>query len=248
MIGEGKSSCRASRCAKKYHRRNPKDMEGIGDVRPPRFSAPEAHQFYTDLVRPCQAAEALERCLKKARSKCKADLYYHQYQRMCANEKRKFACDKKQSYFNRLHKEAASGNITAIMRMSRREKQPDPVPRSTITTTTPPSPAIDERCVYKSQKGDRYSHCSLFGDPHLRTFSDRFFTCNIEGTWALIHNPYLTVMASHVLAVPGSAATITSKVTTAFLFRENPFIVPLFATHYAQACERTLMGGDETSG
>uniref|UniRef100_H2YCV9 Repulsive guidance molecule C-terminal domain-containing protein n=1 Tax=Ciona savignyi TaxID=51511 RepID=H2YCV9_CIOSA len=53
----------------------------------------------------------------------------------------------------------------------------------------------------------------MFGDPHLRTFHDQFFTCNVVKTWPLIDNDYLVVMATNIPVKNGSSATATTKIT-----------------------------------
>lgn len=94
--------------------------------------------------------------------------------------------------------------------------------------TPPPPPPGDsqeradspEVCHYeKSFHGGtapNYTHCGLFGDPHLRTFTDRFQTCKVQGAWPLIDNNYLNVQVTNTPVLPGSAATATSKLTIIF--------------------------------
>uniref|UniRef100_A0A8D0BRK6 Uncharacterized protein n=1 Tax=Salvator merianae TaxID=96440 RepID=A0A8D0BRK6_SALMN len=51
-----------------------------------------------------------------------------------------------------------------------------------------------------------YQHCAVFGDPHVRTFSDEFYTCQVEGSWPLLDNNYLFVQAtSHAVVEEPSA-------------------------------------------
>jgi len=59
-----------------------------------------------------------------------------------------------------------------------------------------------------------YKHCGIFGDPHLRTFSDEFLTCKTENTWSLVDNDYMGVMATNAPVKEGSNATVTTKVRT----------------------------------
>lgn len=72
-----------------------------------------------------------------------------------------------------------------------------------------------ETCHYR-QPAPNYTHCGLFGDPHLRTFTDRFQTCMVRGAWPLIDNDYLNVQVTNTPVLPGSAATATSKLTIIF--------------------------------
>ncbi|XP_039271679.2 uncharacterized protein LOC120346093 isoform X2 [Styela clava] len=57
----------------------------------------------------------------------------------------------------------------------------------------------------------KYKFCSVFGDPHVRTFSDKFHTCKANGTWTLIHNDYVVVKATNSLLQGGMEATAISK-------------------------------------
>ncbi|XP_028406952.1 RGM domain family member B-like [Dendronephthya gigantea] len=58
-----------------------------------------------------------------------------------------------------------------------------------------------------------YKICGLFGDPHLRTFSDKRHTCSVPGAWPLFANRYLTVQVTNIPLENSSRATATSKVT-----------------------------------
>ncbi|XP_058290566.1 uncharacterized protein LOC116463317 isoform X2 [Hylobates moloch] len=68
-----------------------------------------------------------------------------------------------------------------------------------------------EKSFHKHSATPNYTHCGLFGDPHLRTFTDRFQTCKVQGAWPLIDNNYLNVQVTNTPVLPGSAATATSK-------------------------------------
>ncbi|XP_004709918.2 repulsive guidance molecule A [Echinops telfairi] len=73
-----------------------------------------------------------------------------------------------------------------------------------------------EKSFHKPSAAPNYTHCGLFGDPHLRTFTDRFQTCKVQGAWPLIDNNYLNVQVTNTPVLPGSAATATSKLTIIF--------------------------------
>uniref|UniRef100_A0A8C5RTZ2 Repulsive guidance molecule BMP co-receptor a n=1 Tax=Laticauda laticaudata TaxID=8630 RepID=A0A8C5RTZ2_LATLA len=73
-----------------------------------------------------------------------------------------------------------------------------------------------ERSFHKHSLRPNYTHCGLFGDPHLRTFSDSFQTCKIQGAWPLIDNNYLNVQVTNTPVLPGSLATATTKLTIIF--------------------------------
>ncbi|XP_029430840.1 repulsive guidance molecule A isoform X2 [Rhinatrema bivittatum] len=73
-----------------------------------------------------------------------------------------------------------------------------------------------EKSFHKHSAPPNYTHCGLFGDPHLRTFTDSFQTCRVQGAWPLIDNNYLNVQVTNTPAWPGSTATATSKLTIIF--------------------------------
>jgi len=75
----------------------------------------------------------------------------------------------------------------------------------------------DYMCSFRGKKN--YKHCGLFGDPHLRTFTDEFQTCKVEGAWALINNKHLTVQVTNDPVVEHGAATATSKVRYTYMSR-----------------------------
>ena len=66
-------------------------------------------------------------------------------------------------------------------------------------------------CTHPSG-GKDILYCSLFGDPHLRTFNGDFETCAIHGAWPLISNSYLAVQVTNERVGEGTA-TVTTKVS-----------------------------------
>lgn len=55
--------------------------------------------------------------------------------------------------------------------------------------------------------------CALFGDPHLKTFTEERQTCVVEGAWPLIDSEYFSVQVTNVPLVAGSSATATNTIT-----------------------------------
>ena len=73
-------------------------------------------------------------------------------------------------------------------------------------------PSTNNRCVYKSKSVESL-HCGLFGDPHLKTFSDKRQTCVVKGAWPMLNNKYFAVQVTNVLIDRNNpVATATSKV------------------------------------
>lgn len=72
-------------------------------------------------------------------------------------------------------------------------------------------PSVETNCSYASGHS-KFKFCSLFGDPHVRTFNDKFYTCTANGSWPLINNDYLEVTATNTLLDEGMGATAISKV------------------------------------
>lgn len=89
--------------------------------------------------------------------------------------------------------------------------QPRPPPAETLSGDT----CLYERSFF-SRKGQtpEYLHCSVFGDPHIRTFNNDFHTCAVPGAWPLIDNEYLYVQATSSPARGGMYATVLTKVST----------------------------------
>ncbi|XP_064426016.1 repulsive guidance molecule A isoform X3 [Mirounga angustirostris] len=99
-----------------------------------------------------------------------------------------------------------------------------------------------EKSFHKHSAAPNYTHCGLFGDPHLRTFTDRFQTCKVQGAWPLIDNNYLNVQVTNTPVLPGSAATATSKDLLA-----RPSLCPSHC-HIAQGAQAQNSATARTSG
>lgn len=82
--------------------------------------------------------------------------------------------------------------------------QPRPLPQGTLS---------GDFCLYErgvlSREGrtPEYLLCSVFGDPHVRTFNHDFQTCAVQGAWPLIDNEYLYIQATSSGGARGSALT-----------------------------------------
>ncbi|XP_064608049.1 repulsive guidance molecule A-like [Liolophura sinensis] len=98
-----------------------------------------------------------------------------------------------------------------------------------------------------------YKHCGLFGDPHLKTFSNEFQTCKVRGAWPLINNKHLTVQVTNDPVGNAGRATATSKLTVV-IKRNDECAANRFVTYQAQTDHlpgtfdegRTHYGQDKT--
>ncbi|XP_053225379.1 hemojuvelin-like [Podarcis raffonei] len=150
---------------------------------------PNKHASY------CNTLRSYSRCTRRTARTCRGDLAYH----------------------------SAVHGIEDLMIQNKCSKEGPTSPRR------PPAPPPahqglepPEICDYEksfSRKHNRpptYQHCATFGDPHVRTFSDEFHTCRVEGSWPLLDNNYLFAQATSYPVLKGSNATATSKLTIIF--------------------------------
>ncbi|XP_005483514.2 repulsive guidance molecule A [Zonotrichia albicollis] len=153
------------------------------------LGAEEAPEF-------CTALRAYAHCTRRTARTCRGDLAYHS---------------------------AVHGIDDLMVQHNCSKDGPTSQPR---LRTLPPgdsqersdSPEIChyEKSFHKHSAAPNYTHCGLFGDPHLRTFTDTFQTCKVQGAWPLIDNNYLNVQVTNTPVLPGSSATATSKLTIIF--------------------------------
>ncbi|XP_058851534.1 repulsive guidance molecule A-like isoform X1 [Acipenser ruthenus] len=143
----------------------------------------------------CTALRAYAHCVRRTARTCRGDLAYH----------------------------SAVHGIEDLMSQHNCSKegptsQPHPRTSTHDSQERSDSPEIChyERSFHKHTAPPNYTHCGLFGDPHLRTFGDDFQTCKVRGSWPLIDNKYLYVQVTNSPVLPGSLATATSKLTIIF--------------------------------
>ncbi|CAD7676159.1 unnamed protein product [Nyctereutes procyonoides] len=145
----------------------------------------------------CAALRTYALCTRRTARTCRGDLAYH----------------------------SAVHGIEDLMSQYNCSKD-GPTSQPRLRTLPPPSDSQErsdspeichyEKSFHKHSAAPNYTHCGLFGDPHLRTFTDRFQTCKVQGAWPLIDNNYLNVQVTNTPVLPGSAATATSKLTIIF--------------------------------
>eukprot|EP00069_Balaena_mysticetus_P021907 bmy_14071T0 len=127
----------------------------------------------------CAALRTYALCTRRTARTCRGDLAYH----------------------------SAVHGIEDLMSQHNCSKD-GPTSQPHLRTLPPPPGDSQERsdspeiCHYEKSFHNRaaapnYTHCGLFGDPHLRTFTDRFQTCKVQGAWPLIDNNYLNVQVTN---------------------------------------------------
>ncbi|XP_067827484.1 repulsive guidance molecule A [Heptranchias perlo] len=144
----------------------------------------------------CIALRAYSQCIRKTARACRGDLAYH----------------------------SAVHGIEDLMSQHNCSKvgPTHPPPRTQPTSldcmvhSDAPEICNYEKSLQQHAPHPNYTHCGLFGDPHLRTFTDDFQTCKVRGAWPLVDNNYLFVQVTNVAVVQGSSATATSKLTVIF--------------------------------
>ncbi|XP_059195944.1 hemojuvelin isoform X2 [Centropristis striata] len=89
---------------------------------------------------------------------------------------------------------------------------PRPLPQGTLTGDA----CLYERSLAREGRAPEYLHCGVFGDPHVRTFSDDFQTCDVRGAWPLVDNEYLYIQATSSPVRGAEHATALTKITVIF--------------------------------
>ncbi|XP_076336678.1 repulsive guidance molecule A-like isoform X2 [Tachypleus tridentatus] len=136
----------------------------------------------------CTVLHSYADCIRATARSCRGDLSYHSIYTLVMQW-----LDKKNCTL-----------ITAKEMPEHSQKQP-----------FKPKQMVPSKCMFRgSHSGPvEFSHCGLFGDPHLRTFYNEFQTCRTLGAWPLIDNPYIAVQVTNKQVSERSKATGTTKVT-----------------------------------
>merc|ERR1719354_577426 len=195
------SRCLAQKCMDAY-------QDGKQDFnkfkRLPRSATEsEMESYYRDVKKRCKNVDILKKCLEGLKDECLGDLYYHQNKRIPKTMKRKYHCSRAKKFLRRLKSKSSNSTVGV------KQKSPKKENRSNLN-----------KCVYNEAPQQEYKLCSFFGDQHLRTFGDGFQSCHMVGTYPLIDNENLVVMATSMMQ-PHSNATILSKITVLIKRQEN---------------------------
>ncbi|KAK9409262.1 hemojuvelin-like [Crotalus adamanteus] len=143
----------------------------------------------------CNALSAYSSCTRRTARTCRGDLAYH----------------------------AAVYVIEdLIIQNNCSKEEPTAVPRPpALAPNKHDFPSIDtcdyeKSFIHKHNQYPTYQYCAVFGDPHVRTFSDEFYTCQVEGSWPLLDNNNLFVQATSYPIIKGSNVTGIGKLTIIF--------------------------------
>ncbi|KAK7087097.1 hypothetical protein SK128_000520, partial [Halocaridina rubra] len=135
----------------------------------------------------CSLVQRYIQCTTEYRSACRGNLQYHSIQRMLSTF-------------------TTRNNCTAILQS---------VGSQPFSSEGPPNPntlsegSTPDKCRYDGNSSPAF--CSLFGDPHLKTFEDQYMTCGVRGAWPLINTPYLAIQVTNEAVGPDNTATATTK-------------------------------------
>lgn len=73
-----------------------------------------------------------------------------------------------------------------------------------------------ELCKFRTtdQNLTEQKHCGIFGDPHIKTFSNVRQTCIVEGAWPLLDNDHMAIQVTNEIlqTTETTSATATTKV------------------------------------
>lgn len=131
----------------------------------------------------CKDLEAYIKCMKLLSKKCRGDIGYHSSITV-SNTELKRRC---------IGHEDLSRNNTGEQSM---------IPFIPNHTACP--------LLFDDKKEHRF--CGLFGDPHLRTFDDKYQTCRIRGAWQVIENSFFGIMVTNDVVSNSTTATAPTKV------------------------------------
>lgn len=154
------------------------------------------HQGGEESVEFCVALRAYSQCTRRTARACRGDLAYHSAVHGIEDLMSQHNCSK----VGPTHGPAPA----------------QPTSPDCMVHSDAPETCNYEKSLAQQGRQANYTHCGLFGDPHLRTFSDDFQTCKVRGAWPLIDNSYLFVQVTNVAVVHSSSATAASKITIIF--------------------------------
>lgn len=137
-------------------------------------------------LRYCVLIRTYENCLKDTSRGCRGNLKYHTLRTVVATQQKTLNCT------GILEGKDITGYILSGE-----------------------SPATS-RCLFPYRqptgRGVGQRLCTLFGDPHLRTFDGQFETCKTAGAWPIVDNSYIGIQVTND-PVPEGARSHATGIT-----------------------------------
>lgn len=144
----------------------------------------------------CQVLSAYSECLRQSSRGCRGNIRYHT----------------RSTYVTAWNKEYNCSYVLSHSHLYQEENM--------LHTPVPTESSI---CNLEMEEPDmEYVHCGLFGDPHIRTFTGKFYTCKVLGAWPVVANDHLLVQATNEAVAGGSSATVTATTKLTVIVMEHP--------------------------
>ena len=154
----------------------------------------------------CTALAIFLRCtqeVKNAVKSCNSDIHFHTISTLIPRQMKDHSCGNVSLPTN--------GTVLPTTKTPATSAQKPACLNFTIAQTKPSKEQI-------RRNPHDFRLCALFGDPHLKTFTEERQTCVVEGAWPLIDSEYFSVQVTNVPLVTGSSATATNTVRAFKLF------------------------------
>ncbi|GFY64366.1 repulsive guidance molecule A [Trichonephila inaurata madagascariensis] len=152
----------------------------------------EGNTAQAPTFRYCSLLRSYAECMRATARSCRGDLSYHTVQSLVMQWMRVYDCEN-------------------VLAKGPQAMPPPKHPRPGAGNRFQKPPHHDRCGSYRPAGG--YSHCALFGDPHLRTFYDELQTCKVEGAWPLLDNPHMAVQVTNGPVDADSPATAITQLT-----------------------------------
>ncbi|KAF0297431.1 Repulsive guidance molecule A [Amphibalanus amphitrite] len=176
----------------------------------------------------CRLLGAFSDCMRKTKRACRGHLYFHTNMGIVERTFRKYDC-------RRILAEAAAAPPVT--------RAPPPPPPPTV-----PAPLDDSVCSYRAAAAAEPVVCSLFGDPHVRTFGGEFQTCRLLGAWPLLDNAYLAAQVTNSRVGSDECATAPTKLTVIVKHNEPCTGQLTYEARANESLPRAFVDGAVSSG